>query len=84
MDSADSRWILPLCVYVHLHMRATHARLRFGPSCLSHTPLLLMLEPCHVASRGSRCERRGKGMSCMSLSISFDVSVMSGKLITQI
>lgn len=30
MDSADSQWILPLCVYVYLCMCAAHAGLRLN------------------------------------------------------
>lgn len=95
MDSADSQWILPLCVCAHLCMCAAHAKLRLNSSSaighVSVNPVFSL--PSHIMSEhalpdaclwGVYANKVVKANGSYVLSVSFDVSVMSGKLITQI
>lgn len=46
MDSADSQWILPLCVYAYLYMCASHARLQHDSgSALGCVSIILRWSP---------------------------------------
>lgn len=65
MDSADSQWILTLCVYMHLCMCAAHARLQLNRgSALGHIsvdPVFPCVCPHYVRTCPVSC------MSCQSI-----------------
>lgn len=82
MDSADSQWILPLCVCVHLCTCAAHARLRLNSgsalgralsrSCFSHVSPHIMSEhappdACLVGVYVNKVVKAGVCFECLFL-----------------